>query len=172
MLTLEVTKVDFTPATSVPTTNAASTAAAAATTSAPEPTAALHVSGRVSSENKDVKMGSFHTLDLEANRDVRIIKQEWDSISLNRVEEACVEGRGAEVGAIVCGEGSITWFHDEFVTLTRIIRIGTAAICLLSEYMTTIRQRIEVPVPRKRVGSATMHEKVIQTRNLLRQWCH
>jgi len=68
------------------------------------------------------------------------LKDEWDSISLGRVAESCVEGRGAEVGAIVCGE-------------------GTAAICLLSEHMTTIRQRIDVPVPRKRMGSATMHEK-------------
>ncbi len=114
MLTLEVAKVAFTPATSAPVTSTSSTAAAAASNTAPEPTASLQVSGRVSSENKDVKKGSFHTLDLEANRDVRIIKQEWDSISLNRVEEACVEGRGAEVGAIVCGEGSIIPFQDVF----------------------------------------------------------
>ena len=50
-------------------------------------------------------MGAYHTLDIEQNRDVRIIKAEWDSISLERVTESCVEGRGAEVGAIVCGEG-------------------------------------------------------------------
>ncbi|KAF8328617.1 eRF1 domain 1-domain-containing protein [Cantharellus anzutake] len=145
MLTLEVTKVTFSPATSAPTTSASSTAAAAASSgSAAEPTASLHLSGRVSAENKYVKMGSFHTLDLEANRDVRIAKQEWDSISLNRVEEACVEGRGAEVGL-------------SFVA--RVARLGTAAICLLSEHLTTVRQRIEVPVPRKRIGSATLHEK-------------
>lgn len=88
-----------------------------------------------------MKMGAFHTLDIEAHRDIRIIKPHWDSVSLGRVEEACVEGRGAEVGAIVCGE-------------------GTAAVCLLSEHMTTVRQRIDVPVPRKRMGSSTLHEKV------------
>lgn len=32
-------------------------------------------------------------------------------------------------------------------------------MCLLSEHMTVIRQRVEVPVPRKRVGSATLHDK-------------
>jgi protein pelota len=50
-------------------------------------------------------MGAFHTLDLETNRDVRIVKEEWDSVALERVKEACDEGKGAEVGAIVCGEG-------------------------------------------------------------------
>jgi len=32
-------------------------------------------------------------------------------------------------------------------------------VCLLSEHMTTVRQRIDIPVPRKRMGSATLHEK-------------
>ncbi|KAF9509489.1 hypothetical protein BS47DRAFT_1373494 [Hydnum rufescens UP504] len=142
MLTLEVTRIVFSPATSAPSTSSAAGPSTPGAT--PEATAALHVSGRVSAEARDVKMGSFHTLDLEANRNVRLMKAEWDSISLERVEEACVEGRGAEVGAIVCGE-------------------GTAAVCLLSEHMTTVRQRIDIPVPRKRMGSATLHEKVRTT---------
>ncbi|KAL5487844.1 DOM34 [Sanghuangporus weigelae] len=102
--------------------------------------ASLSISGQVTQENPFVKMGAFHTLDLEVNRDVRIVKAEWDSIALSRVQEACEEGKGAEVGAIVCGE-------------------GTAAVCLLSEHMTVIRQRVEVPVPRKRTGSTTLHDK-------------
>lgn len=65
----------------------------------------LQVTGKISEENSHVKMGAFHTLDLEMNRDVKIIKEMWDVIALQRVEEACIEGRGAEVGAIVCGEG-------------------------------------------------------------------
>ena len=59
------------------------------------------------SENQYVKMGAFHTLDLEANRDVRIEKEEggWDSIALSRVNDSCIPDRGAEVAAVVCGEG-------------------------------------------------------------------
>ncbi|KAK6420279.1 Translation factor pelota, partial [Oleoguttula sp. CCFEE 5521] len=34
----------------------------------------LHVSGRVSEENKHVKLGSFHTLDLELNREFTLEK--------------------------------------------------------------------------------------------------
>ncbi|KAH7343822.1 eRF1 domain 1-domain-containing protein [Rhizoctonia solani] len=135
-LTLRVTKVEFSSS-----SNSAAGADAAQTSNGPTiPTASLSISGRVSEENRHVKMGAFHTLDLEAHRNVKIIKEHWDSIALQRVEEAIVPGRGAEVGAIVCGE-------------------GTAAICLLSEHMTVIRQRIEVPVPRKRMGSSTLHEK-------------
>lgn len=52
-----------------------------------------------------MKMNAFHTLDVEVGRDVRIEKDEWDSIALTTVQESCVPGRGAEVGAIVCGEG-------------------------------------------------------------------
>ena len=52
-------------------------------------------------------MGAFHTLDIESNRDIRIEKADgWDSIAISRVEESCVPGRGAEVGAVVCGEGT------------------------------------------------------------------
>lgn len=67
--------------------------------------ASLSISGQVTVENPFVKMGAFHTLDLEVNRDVRIVKAEWDSIALSRARESCEEGRGAEVGAIICGEG-------------------------------------------------------------------
>jgi protein pelota len=46
---------------------------------------------------------------------------------------------------------------EERAVLTR---GGTAAICLLSEHMTTVRQRIETSVPRKRKGGTSGHDKV------------
>lgn len=77
-----------------------------ASSNAPVASASLGISGRVISENQHVKMGAFHTLDIEVNRDVRIEKADgWDSVSLGRVEESIVPGRGAEVAAVVCGEG-------------------------------------------------------------------
>lgn len=43
-----------------------------------------------------------------ANRDFDLWKKDgWDSVSLGRIDEATVEGRGAEVGAVVCGEGEV-----------------------------------------------------------------
>ncbi|KAI0952137.1 hypothetical protein AcV7_008036 [Taiwanofungus camphoratus] len=138
-LTLAVTRVTWSPSTS----SSADAPSSSDTSGSPQnATASLQIAGRVSSENPHVKMGAFHTLDLEANRDVRLEKGEggWDSIALSRVEESCVPGRGAEVGAVVCGE-------------------GTAIFCLLSEHMTVILQRLEVPIPRKLSTGASAHEK-------------
>ncbi|KAJ3896104.1 eRF1 domain 1-domain-containing protein [Lentinula edodes] len=137
-LTLEVTNVEF-----------SSYSAAAEQSSSTDPSgsnnsAALQIAGRVIVENPHVKLGAFHTLDVEANRDVRIEKADgWDSIALSRVQEAIVPGRGAEVGAIVCGE-------------------GTAAFCLLSEHMTLVTHRISVPIPRKAASAgSSQHEKAL-----------
>lgn len=95
--------------------------------------ATLQVSGRVVSENPHVKMGAFHTLDLETNRQLTITKDSWDSIHLERLSDSSDVGQRAEVGAVVLGE-------------------GTAVVCLLTEHMTVVRQRIDVPLPRKRKG--------------------
>jgi protein pelota len=145
-LTIQVSRVDFSSS-SAPTTlpdssNAAATSSGSSV--APPPTASLHISGQVTSENEHVRMGAFHTLDIEANRDVRIEKANgWDSIAISRVDESCVPGRGAEVGAVVCGE-------------------GTAAFCLLSQHMTVITHRLSVPIPRKASASgASQHEKAL-----------
>ena len=90
-------------------------------------------------------MGAFHTLDIETNRDIRIEKAEgWDSIALSRIEEAIVPGRGAEVGAVVCGE-------------------GVAAFCLLSQHLTLVTHRVSIPIPRKSASSgAAQHDKGLQ----------
>ncbi|WVO16408.1 mRNA surveillance protein pelota [Cryptococcus depauperatus] len=135
-LTLVVTKTSFSPA--------ASSSTGTGQVEKKEPTSSLQISGKVAEENNYVKMGAYHTLDLEANRDFRLTKATgWDSVALERVHESTQEGRGAEVGAIVCGE-------------------GTAAICLLSEHMTTVRQRIDTPVPRKRKGGTSGHDKAVE----------
>ncbi|KAJ7179018.1 eRF1 domain 1-domain-containing protein [Mycena filopes] len=140
-LTIKVTRVDFSSsaAPSAPTTD---DAADASSSNQPDATAALHISGPVIVENQHVRLGAFHTLDIEVQRDVRIEKYEgWDSVALARVEEAIVPGKGAEVAALVCGE-------------------GTAAFCLLSQHMTLVTHRLSLPIPRKGSASgATQHEK-------------
>ena len=140
-LTIQVSKVDFSFSAGSGTgaSNHGNTDADAGSTSL----TALHISGRVISENPHVKMGAFHTLDIESNRDIRIEKAEgWDSIALSRIEEAIVPGRGAEVGAIVCGE-------------------GVAAFCLLSQHLTLVTHRMSVSIPRKSASSA-QHDKGLQ----------
>ncbi|KAF7301780.1 Deoxyribodipyrimidine photo-lyase [Mycena indigotica] len=137
-LTIRVARIEFSSGSSgggAADDNPADASAPAETT-----TASLHITGPVTSENQHVRLGAFHTLDIEAQRDIRIEKAEgWDSVALGRVDEAIVPGRGAEVAAVVCGE-------------------GTAAFCLLSQHMTLVTNRLSVSIPRK-AGSSSQHEK-------------
>lgn len=146
-LSIQVSKVDFSSSAGSrgATAGQGTVDSDAGSSSSGASLAALHISGRVISENAHVKMGAFHTLDIEVNRDVRIEKAEgWDSVALSRVEESIVPGKGAELGAVVCGE-------------------GTAAFCLLSQHLTLVTHRISVSIPRKSGSSgATQHDKVLQ----------
>ena len=101
----------------------------------------LHASGPVIEENQYVRLGSYHTLDLELHRNFQLAKREWDSVAMQRIEDACDIAKTADVGAVV-------------------LQDGLANICLIKEHMTVVQQRIEVSIPRKGIGSG--HEKGIQ----------
>jgi protein pelota len=101
---------------------------------------ALRVNGRNAVENKWVKMGGYHTLDLELHRPFTITKECWDVIHLERIQDCCDVAKRAEIAAVVLQE-------------------GLAQICLVTENMTIVRQRIESNVPKKRRGTTTDHDK-------------
>ncbi|CDR88660.1 probable Pelota protein [Sporisorium scitamineum] len=148
-LTIEVVKTTFdaTGSSAPPDPSAAAVAAASTSSAANEKEvsrsaavggaggdgATLQVAGRVVEENPHVKMGAYHTLDLEVNRALTITKESWDAVHLERLGESTDVSQRAEVGAVVLGD-------------------GTAAVCLLTGHMTVVRQRIDVPIPRKRKG--------------------
>lgn len=87
MLTISVKKIVFSaagaeagddddPTASASTSGAGiggSGAGAAASAAAPSDGSTLHISGPVTSESQYVKMGAYHTLDLEAGRDFTLI---------------------------------------------------------------------------------------------------
>ncbi|KZC13304.1 PREDICTED: protein pelota [Dufourea novaeangliae] len=100
----------------------------------------LRLKGRNVEENKYVKMGAYHTLDVEQNRKFKITKAKWDSISLERVDTACDPTQNADVAAVVMQE-------------------GIAHICLITSNMTIVRAKIDQVIPRKRKGNVSQHEK-------------
>jgi len=100
----------------------------------------LRLKGRNIEENQFVKMGAYHTLDLELNRKFTISKQEWDSVSLERVDMACDVTQNADVAAVIMQD-------------------GLAHICLITSSMTLVRSKIDIPIPRKRKGFTTQHDK-------------
>lgn len=98
--------------------------------------AQLHVSGRIAEETKYTKVGQYHTLDLELNRNFTLEKAEgWDSVARNLVKEACDPVKSSEAWAVVMEE-------------------GIANVCVLTGSRTVLRQKVEGKVPRKRGGVA------------------
>ena len=91
---------------------------------------ALRLNGRNVEENEFVKMGQYHTIDLEAGRPFKIEKLCWDSIFLERLEDACDPSKKAELVALVMQE-------------------GLAHLCLVTSSMTLTRAKIEKRIPKK-----------------------
>lgn len=100
----------------------------------------LRVRGRNITENQYVKMGAYHTLDLELNRKFTLGKLEWDSVTLERIETACDPTKHADLAAVVMQE-------------------GLAHLCLITSNMTLVRAKIETNIPRKRKGMCQQHDK-------------
>lgn len=103
----------------------------------------LRLKGRNMSENQYVKMGAYHTLDVEPNRKMTLTKTEWDTVSLERIELATDASKHADLAAVVMQE-------------------GLAHVCLVTNCMTIVRAKLDVSIPRKRRGSSTQHEKALQ----------
>ncbi|CAH4037280.1 protein pelota isoform X1 [Pieris brassicae] len=100
----------------------------------------LRLKGRNIVENQYVKMGAYHTLDLELNRKFTLRKLQWDSVALERVDMACDPATSADVAAVVMQE-------------------GLAHVCLITSSMTLVRSKIDITIPRKRRGFTQQHEK-------------
>ncbi|KAI0840358.1 hypothetical protein F5Y06DRAFT_238222 [Hypoxylon sp. FL0890] len=95
----------------------------------------LHVSGTVIVENNFVSLGQYHTLDLELNRPFTLWKKYgWDSVAKETLADALKQDKEGAVAAVVMQE-------------------GIANICLITEYRTILKQRVESTIPKKRSSS-------------------
>uniref|UniRef100_A0A8R1U0K8 Protein pelota homolog n=1 Tax=Onchocerca volvulus TaxID=6282 RepID=A0A8R1U0K8_ONCVO len=103
----------------------------------------LHLKGRNIAENKHVKMGQYHTLDIDAGKKFQLWKSCWDSIDLDRLDLAIDPSRTADVAAIVMHE-------------------GLANLCLVTAAMTIVKAKIDMQIPRKKKGFSNQHDKGIQ----------
>ncbi|KYR02739.1 putative translation factor [Tieghemostelium lacteum] len=103
----------------------------------------LRVSGSSCQENRFVKLGSFHTIDLEVNREFKLYKQEWDTVSLELLKTSTDLAHRADVVALIMNE-------------------GLAHLCYITSSMTVLKSRIEVPVPRKGRSTSDAHHKALE----------
>lgn len=100
----------------------------------------LRLKGRNIEENPHVKMGAFHTIELELNRKFELRKPLWDSVHLERIEQATDPSRSADLAAVIMQE-------------------GLAQVCLVTSCMTITRCKVDVSIPRKRRGDCSQHDK-------------
>ncbi|CAD5219581.1 unnamed protein product [Bursaphelenchus xylophilus] len=103
----------------------------------------LHLKGRNIQENEHVRMGAYHTLDLELQKRFTLAKEEWDSIDLERLELCADISHAADVGAVVMHE-------------------GFANICLLTSSMTVVKAKIDMNIAKKRKGFSQHHDKSVE----------
>lgn len=100
----------------------------------------VKVKGKTVEENKHVRRGQYHTLDLELNKKFYLTKPVWDSWVSAQLNNACDAARNAEVAVVIMQE-------------------GLAFVCLLTTNMTIQKAKIEVNIPRKRKNFCSQHQK-------------
>ncbi|XP_049851184.1 protein pelota homolog [Schistocerca gregaria] len=103
----------------------------------------LRLSGQVSQENKWVKLGSYHTLEIPLLKKLVLYKHTWNQVSLLRLEEAANESKKYQVVVVIMQE-------------------GLANICVITEFMTITKARITLSIPRKNKSSHSLRAKAIE----------
>jgi len=101
----------------------------------------LRVNGKNVKENKHVKLGSYHTLELECDRWAKVSKNSWDALSLQMIEQSTSDSGKYEVAGVVLQE-------------------GFAHICVIAAASAVrVLKRVEANLPKKRIGSS--YEKAV-----------
>jgi stalled ribosome rescue protein Dom34 len=90
----------------------------------------LRINGQNVLENEHVKMGQYHTIDLELERPFTVEKECWDSIFMELLDDACNPTKKAELAAVVMQE-------------------GLANVCLITSSMTVVKAKVERRIPNK-----------------------
>ena len=106
----------------------------------------LRINGRTVKENRHVRLGSYHTLDVEPDRWLKLTKAApWDGLSVEVLAQAVASMGRTEIGAIV-GDDSL----------------GLAHICSVTPQGTRVLQRVEVAMPKRKLGPTSASEKAME----------
>lgn len=100
----------------------------------------LRVNGMNIKENEHIKLGQYHTIELELNRSFQLSKENWDSVHLELLEDASDPTRKAEIAALVMQE-------------------GLAHLCLIKSALTKTCAKIEYAVGKKKVSHSSSSGK-------------
>ncbi|CAL9003751.1 unnamed protein product [Prunus brigantina] len=100
--------------------------------------AVLRIRGKNILENEYVKIGAFHTLELELQRPFDV----WDSLALHELNQASDPAASADLAVILMQE-------------------GLAHVLLVGKSMTITRSRIETSIPRKHGPAIAGYESAL-----------
>ncbi|KAL4422403.1 hypothetical protein ABPG75_008600 [Micractinium tetrahymenae] len=104
----------------------------------------IRIKGRNLTETEHVKLGAYHTLELELQRAFSLHKDSWDSVDVERVRTACDPAASADLAVLLITE-------------------GLAHLCLVGSTCTLTRAKIEANIPRKRGAAAAGYDKAMES---------
>ena len=107
-----------------------------------KPGGTLRLKGRNLTECEHVKLGAYHTIELEAGRQLALTKDVWEPQDAERVASACDPAAGADVAAVLVSE-------------------GLANVCLVGACATLVRARVEASLPRKKGAAAAGYDGAV-----------
>ncbi|XP_055801091.1 protein PELOTA 1 [Solanum dulcamara] len=103
---------------------------------------ALRIRGKNILENEHVKIGAFHTLEIEQHRPFVLRKVIWDSLAREVLRQASDPSASADLAVVLMQE-------------------GLAHILLIGKSVTITRSRIETSIPRKHGPAIAGYDKAL-----------
>lgn len=105
----------------------------------------LRVMGRLLVTHNERKMPKHktHSIDLAFKRKFKLTKELWTEQELNAIKKECMGFDKGEVCTVLMQE-------------------GLAHVCVLTQNATSVKRRIEMPIPRKRIGGSEYYAKGVQ----------
>ncbi|KAG2437379.1 hypothetical protein HXX76_006031 [Chlamydomonas incerta] len=100
----------------------------------------IRIKGRNLTESEHIKLGAYHSLELEMGRAFTLKKVAWDALDIERVRQATDVSLSADLAAVLITE-------------------GLAHVCLVGGSTTLVRARVEANLPRKRGAAAAGYDK-------------
>ena len=104
----------------------------------------IRLKGRNITENEHVKLGAYHSLELEMQRAFSLGKDSWDALDIERIKQCTDPAASADLAVLLITE-------------------GVANLCLVGRTCTITRAKIEFSLPRKRGAAAAGYDKAIET---------
>jgi len=106
----------------------------------------IRLKGKNLTENEHVKLGAYHTLELEPHRAFTISKDEWDGLDIDRINQSTNPAASAELAVVMITE-------------------GYAIVCLVGRNCTVVKSKVESSIPRKKGAASAGYEKSINRFN-------